>query len=91
MCHFVGFVIMLPTAFCFGEVVSFTEENMGFVDRSDLHTPLYLFINLFAGEEWGDGIIVDCSVVCCVFCNVSRLLNVITQNEIRQTKNEKKR
>lgn len=45
-----GFVIMLPTAFCFGELVSFTEENLGFLDQQKLHTPLYLSINLFAGD-----------------------------------------
>ena len=48
-----GFVIMLPTAFCFGELVSFTEENLGFLDQEKLHTPLYLSINMFAGKRGG--------------------------------------
>lgn len=43
---------MLPVAVCFGEVFTFEKFGIeGFLDRSDLHTPKYMSINLFAGER----------------------------------------
>lgn len=55
---------MLPTAFCFGELVSFTEDNVGFLDQEKLHTPLYLSINLFAGEGKDCWVIVGSYIRC---------------------------
>ena len=46
-----GFLIMLPVAVCFGEVFTFENSGIqGFLDRPDLHSPMYLLVNLFAGE-----------------------------------------
>lgn len=45
---------MLPVAVCFGEVFTLESSGIdGFLDRADLHTAKYLFINLFAGERGG--------------------------------------
>lgn len=50
-CGFAGFLIMLPVAVCFGEVFTFEgQEEEGFLARDELHTPKYMFVNLFAGE-----------------------------------------
>lgn len=44
--------MLLPVAMVMGEVWT-TEysEKTGFLDRSELHTPGYLSLNVFAGEE----------------------------------------
>lgn len=43
-------MIMLPAAMFFGEVFTYRESVVGFLDRTDLHGRIYLSINLFAGE-----------------------------------------
>lgn len=45
-----GTMIMLPAAMFFGELFSYRENVVGFLDRTDLHGSVYLSINLFAGE-----------------------------------------
>lgn len=44
-------LIMIPIAVLSGEVWTTREEHIGFLDRPDLHTPLYLWLNVFAGEK----------------------------------------
>lgn len=50
MAGFVGTMIMLPAAMFFGELFSYRDNTVGFLDRTDLHGNLYMGINLFAGE-----------------------------------------
>lgn len=48
--------MLLPVAIMSGEVWTFSSggDKIGFLDRADLQTPVYLFLNLFAGERCVD-------------------------------------
>eukprot|EP00752_Nemacystus_decipiens_P016768 g15005.t1 len=62
--NLLGFLIMLPVAVCFGEVFTFESSGIvGFLDRSDLHTAKYMFINLFAGAA---GFFLNFAALWCV-------------------------
>lgn len=43
---------MLPVAVCFGELFTFENYGVtGFLDNDNLHTFVYMSMNLFAGED----------------------------------------